>query len=228
MVDGLKDSIFYYYKIYKIYHYIYSKNAEDELKKDNIILQPWYIDTMEEIVNENHSSNFFDHSEKYNCFVMLRDLLLLSIDNSDITTIDRCNDMIRSLNESSDINSDYYIGFIYLLTSPNKKRTSSICDVTKIKRYLSENYKLLEFLLDESNDKEKLIKELINSTDFSRGVVELTKIIPEVLNDKDIMDKIEFIYYKKICKDDIKYDGFDYQTEKYLKKNLKVLKKANN
>ena len=41
-----------------------------------------------------------------------------------------------------------------------------------------------------------------------------------MLNDKDIMDNIEFIYYKKICQDDIKYDGFDYQTEKYLKKNF--------
>ncbi len=232
MSDSLTQSLSSYYCDALLNCYVYSNNLEALLKQNDITKEGWFLDCLEFNIEFNQNNEVYGDLQRNNCYEMLNRVLFKAIEENDIKTIERCNEITRTLNISGKDNYYDYLITIFIYASANARRANKLIesdyvDFDSFEAYFNTLANVAAYL--SNDDYEKVPKVLVLDDFAIRALVDITKRIPEVLEDDVLVQKMFNILIvnkyemrkDKSIKVNTNLNKENNSTFKYLKKTYK-------
>ena len=168
MKEDLREKLVTYYYDALLNAYIYSDDLKSFIEKRNIVNEDWFLGFLDANIEYNKENNIFGVNERENCYCMLNDLLINSIENKNIDTVNKCNELIVKLNCSDYENECEYLQQLYISNSPNTKKATKLIendliDLDTVKKYFYYAANFALYLLQQQNDDDEIAIELLNN-----------------------------------------------------------------
>ena len=231
MDEHIKERLESYYCDSLLNKYVYSKDLKRHIEKRNIVFEDWFLDCMEFNVDYNNKHNIYGENEKSNCQTMICAVLMDAIDKEDLETVEKCNELIRTLNCSRSDNYYDYMVSEFILSSPNEKRAGRVvaADLVNFDRfgeYYDSSADVAAYLL---GDYESSVPKILTLSSYViHSLVIIIKRIPEILEDPDLVQKMANILAVNKMQFDNDYvlKADCYLTHRENKEAIKYLKKT--